>query len=117
MAEARRGTREASDVGPLGIAIGAGVVVGAIALAVTAPWGLLVLVPTPARAPNNAPAFAVRGPLLQTAPHDDLEAFLRAKRGRLESYGVDRASGRGHIPIERAMEEMVWKDRLAGAPG
>lgn len=35
----------------------------------------------------------------------DLQAFLREKRERLDSYGwVEREAGRIHIPIERAMQ-------------
>ena len=109
MAEAVR-SREASDVHPLGVAIGAGVVVLGVAIAVLAPWLELAHVAAPARAPNNAPVPRVAGPRLQTAPHLDLEAFLREKRGRLESYGLDAASGRAHVPIERAMQMLLARE-------
>ena len=44
-------------------------------------------------------------PRLQTAPIQDLKQLRELEQTQLEGYAwVDRASGKVHIPIERAME-------------
>ncbi|MDG2307206.1 MAG: hypothetical protein P8R42_21660 [Candidatus Binatia bacterium] len=44
-------------------------------------------------------------PRLQVNPDRDIAALRAAERERLDHYGwLDRATGRAHIPIERAME-------------
>ncbi|MDB6001019.1 MAG: hypothetical protein JWP52_2718 [Rhizobacter sp.] len=46
----------------------------------------------------------IEGATLESAPQQDLKAYLAAKRQRLESTGwVDREQGIAHIPIEAAM--------------
>ena len=53
-------------------------------------------------------------PELQTSPQEDLKAFRARQIARLHSYGwVDRDKGIVHIPIDRAMQELVQK----GIPG
>lgn len=53
-------------------------------------------------------------PLLQVDPRSDLAAFRNEESARLNSYGwVDRSKGVVHIPIARAMAEIVDK----GIPG
>lgn len=101
--------RERSDVSLAGIGAGLGVVLGGIAIAVLAPWLVLAEVQAPATAPNDAGPTRTAGPGLQTAGPFELQAFLREKRARLESRGVD-AQGRAHIPIEEAMGLLVDRD-------
>ena len=51
-------------------------------------------------APRQPPA-----PRLQEHPVADLEALRARENAQLQGYGwVDRANGRVHVPIERAME-------------
>lgn len=115
MAEVEVLRREASDLNPRGIAIGAAVVLGGIAIAVLAPWLVLAHVQAPARAPNDARPLRTPGPGLQTAGHLDLEAFLREKRSRLESSGVD-AQGHAHIAIGKAMDLLIARDAAGSRP-
>ena len=54
-------------------------------------------------APREPPA-----PRLQEHPIADLQALRARENAQLGSYGwVDQATGRVHIPIERAMEIMA----------
>jgi hypothetical protein len=54
-------------------------------------------------APREPPS-----PRLQEHPIEDLETLRARENARLHGYGwVDRAKGRVHIPIERAMELMA----------
>jgi len=47
-------------------------------------------------------------PRLQAHPRRDLAVLLERDRQRLESYGwVDRATGRVHVPAERAMQLLL----------
>jgi hypothetical protein len=51
-------------------------------------------------------------PRLQVYPREDLHEYLRAQQERLESYGwVSRPEGRVRIPIERAMEMVVEREK------
>ncbi|HEX6003025.1 MAG TPA: hypothetical protein VFZ14_03410 [Burkholderiales bacterium] len=57
--------------------------------------------------PNQPVPASDAAPALQSAPPPELQAYLREKQQRLESYGwIDRAAQRVHIPIERAMQLM-----------
>jgi hypothetical protein len=47
----------------------------------------------------------------ETDPEPDMAAFRREKMRRLESYGVDPATGRVHIPIERAMRMLAERGK------
>ena len=58
----------------------------------------------PARAPNDASKPAIARHAQATAPATELAAYRLEKLRRLESDGVDPATGAAHIPIERAME-------------
>jgi len=109
MAEPQALPRERSDLSVLGVSAGAGVVLAGIAIAVLVPWLVLANVQAPARAPNDARPPRTPGPGLQTAGPLELRAFLRGKRARLESSGVD-AEGHAHIAIEEAMGLMVARD-------
>ena len=62
--------------------------------------------PTPS--PNVSPVFHPPVPTLEINPERDLTTFRQREDAQLSSYGwVDRAAGTVHIPIERAMDQMV----------
>lgn len=92
-----------------GIAIGAGAVLLAVAMAVTV--GMLVerSVGSDATAQRDGVAPPVGdGPRLQATPGRDLEAFRAGKQRLLHEYAwVDRSHGVVRIPIERAMALLV----------
>jgi len=96
----------------LGIAV-AGIAVG-IAIALAVPWILIAHVSAPAGAPNDAVKPALPPPVQETAPLADIAGFRREKAHRLESAGVDPATGEAHIPIERAMRLLA--ERAGAAP-
>jgi hypothetical protein len=96
---------QAGDIALEGIAVGGGIIASGIAIAVVVPWLVIARLGTPASAPNDASRPAIeRGPVQETAPREDIAAFRRGKMRRLESDGIDPATGRPHISIERAME-------------
>ena len=68
------------DLRRLGVA--AGIVAGGIALAVTVPWAIVARAPSPANAPNNADKPRIAGPVQQTAPRLEREAYEREKGRR-----------------------------------
>jgi hypothetical protein len=72
--------------------------------------GLARLESPSARAPSDT---ARRGtPRLSSNPGDDIDAFERAKRVQLNSYGwVDRPHGIAHVPIDRAMQRLATQSR------
>jgi hypothetical protein len=114
MAEARDAPmHQAADLSLKGIGAGLGVIVVGIAIAVCVPWAVIALTGTPSSAPNDTTRPAIRPPVQETDPEPDMAAFRREKMRRLESSGVDPATGRVHIPIERAMQMLV--DREKGA--
>lgn len=105
MAEPREATlHEAATLSLRGIAVGGGVIVGGIALALAVPWLVIARTGVPDFAPNDAARPAIRGPVQETAPLEDIRAFRREKIRYLESDGIDPATGRPHISIEHAME-------------
>lgn len=65
------------DLRRLGVA--AGIVAGGIALAVTVPMAIVARAPSPANAPNNAVPPRIAGPVQQTAPGHEREAYEREK--------------------------------------
>ena len=73
-------TREPSTLDLRALAFATALVGGGIALAVIVPWGILAGVDTPAHAPNNAEPPKIAGPVQQTAPRLEREAFEREKR-------------------------------------
>lgn len=108
MAEAHEATlHEAATLSLRGIAAGAGVIVGGIALALAVPWLVIARVKVPDYAPNDAARPQIRGPIQETAPLEDIAAFRREKIRYLESDGVDPVSGRPHLSIEHAMEMLA----------
>jgi hypothetical protein len=51
-------------------------------------------------------------PRLQISPQDDLQELLRQENEILTTYGwVDRAKGTARIPIDRAMELFLEKEK------
>ena len=108
MAEAREpALHEAATLSLRGIAAGAGVIAAGIALALAVPWLVIDREKVPDNAPNDAARPAIRGPVQETAPLEDIGAFRREKTRYLESDGVDPGTGRPHISIERAMEMLA----------
>jgi hypothetical protein len=82
-----------------------------ILLALGVGWGLVALFPAgPAATSSPVPP----APRLQVDETADRAAIEGAAEARLEGYGwTDRAAGRAHIPIERAMAllaERGWPD-------
>jgi hypothetical protein len=97
---------EKSDLSLRGLGVGAAIIVGGIAASFGGAWLIASHVDAaPTGASQGAPP-QIAGAVLQSAPPQDLAAFLREKNARLESSGpVDQ--GHVHIPIERAMERLA----------
>jgi hypothetical protein len=93
-----------------GIGLGALLIVGAIALGITAAFFVLHVGTGGHATPENAvhdgrPPPIAGGVQLQPDPAQDVAAFRAEKRRLLSTYGwVDHAHGIAHIPIERAMD-------------
>jgi hypothetical protein len=116
MAEPREATlHEAATLSLRGIAVGGGVIVGGIALALAVPWLVIAKASLPDYAPNDAARPSIRGPVQETAPLGDIDAIRREKIRYLESDGIDPATGRPHISIERAMELLASRASTARA--
>ena len=83
---------------------GIAVTVVTIALAVRVAVSRLDI-PAPDGNPGGVQAAS---PALESAPQDDLQAFIQAKEKPLHQYAwVDRERGIVRIPIERAMQLLV----------
>lgn len=94
---------ERGDISARGLAAGAGIVLAGIAASLLLAWLVTARVAAPPTGPSGGEPPQIAGPVLQTAPRQDLSAFLREKNARLSSHGrVD--SEHTHIPIERAMQ-------------
>jgi hypothetical protein len=51
-------------------------------------------------------------PHLQVNPRSEFQEYLRTQRDALDSYGwVSRADGRVRIPIDRAMDMVIEKEK------
>jgi hypothetical protein len=99
---AAQGAARHSDISPRGLAIGAAIIAAGIAVSIGAAALIVRLSSAPATGPSGGEPPKVEGARLQTSAHQDLQAFLREKNGRLSSFGrVD--DEHLHIPIERAM--------------
>jgi hypothetical protein len=108
---------ERSEVNLRAIGVGVGTVAGGIAVALVAPWLFIAHGPAPANAPNDAVKPRLAAPVQETSPLAEIAAYRRGKMQRLESYGVDAATGEGHIPIERAMALVAAQSQRAGGGG
>lgn len=69
-------------------------------------------------APNTELNFRIAGPVLQSAPQPEREAFMRDKERWLQSFGwVDPVAGVAHIPIADAMRILAERGRLQPSQG
>lgn len=102
---------QAGDLSLAGIGAGVGVIVAGIVIAVAVPWSIVAISDTPAFAPNDAAMPKIAPPVQETVPERDMAAFRAGKMRRLESSGIDRETGRAHIPIEQAMRLLVERSR------
>jgi hypothetical protein len=109
MAETRDAVvHEAGGIALRGIAVGGGIIAAGIAIAVAVPWLVIGAVKTPPSAPGDAARPPIeRGPVQETAPMEGIAALRHGTMERLETDGVDPATGRAHISIEHAMEILV----------
>ena len=103
-----------SHVDIAAIAVGVGIMVGGIVLALVGSWAVSRFVPSPLEAPNDATRPAIAGAVQASAPPLDLQAFDREKAERLHGRGVDPRTGGPFIPIEEAMKAMAAGE--AGTP-
>ncbi len=86
------------DLSLRGLAIGAAMIVAGILASLAA--ARLFVRPVEITPPQH--------PMLQTAPRQDLAAFLREKNARLHSRGPIEGDPRHvHIPIEEAMRRLA----------
>jgi hypothetical protein len=93
---------ERSDISVRGIAIGVAIIVAGILISIGAAALVMMHVDAPATGASRGEPPKIDGARLQTAPREDLQAFLREKNQRLTGSGrVD--DEHVHIPIERAM--------------
>jgi len=100
---------ERSDISLRGLAVGAAIIAGGIALSLAAAALITAHVSAPATGPSAGEAPNVEGPVLQTAARGELASFMHEKQSRLASFGrVDERHV--HIPIERAMR-ILAKER------
>jgi hypothetical protein len=94
-----------NDISLRGIVIGLLIVLSGIAASLLFAWAVASWTDSPPQGANGARPPQIQGAMLQTAPHDALEEFLREKRARLENTGPD------HIPIEEAMRTLAERGR------
>jgi hypothetical protein len=93
---------ERSDISVRGVAIGVAIIAAGIVISLGGAMLIARQVDAPATGPSRGQPPQIEGPRLQTAAHQDLQAFLREKNERLSSTGrVDDTHV--HIPIEQAM--------------
>jgi hypothetical protein len=96
------------------IAVGIGIMVGGMILAVIGAYVVSLYVPSPRSAPNDAVRPKIAGPVQRTAPSMELDAFLKEKEARLHGRGIDPQTHGPFIPIEEAMKAMVDEARHGG---
>jgi hypothetical protein len=102
---ARHPRYEPRDVPPRGVVLGMLGLFGVIAVAALVVAGLFQLSPTAPPAPSKP---NVPPPRLESHEGEDRPALEAAAQAKLQCYGwTDRAAGKAHIPIERAMELQV----------
>ncbi|HYZ86338.1 MAG TPA: hypothetical protein VE621_18135 [Bryobacteraceae bacterium] len=89
--------------------IGTAVCVGILLLILGFYWRYLVAHDTePSISLWTGPRTLPSGPLLQPAPEEDLEGYLRRQRELLHTYGwSDPAKQTVHIPIEQAIDRLA----------
>ncbi len=108
---------EPRDLSPRRIAWLAGGLFAAILLSAAIIAGLFAAFPRPQPAPAAVaarPGTPLAEPRLEVKEGSGRPAIDQAARAHLQGYGwIDQASGRVHIPIERAMQLLVehgWPD-------
>jgi hypothetical protein len=107
MTSAHRSRYEPRDVDPRGVIYGVLGLFGLIAVAAFVVAGLFQLWPA---APPLPARPDVPAPRLESHEGEDRLALETAAQAKLQGYGwTDRAAGRAHIPIERAMELQVQR--------
>ena len=77
-------------------------------------WGIFVLfektTPQAQTSPVAAPPQLPPGPRVEEHPAEELKALHARENDLLNKYGwVDRKTGAVHIPIDKAMDEVVSK--------
>ena len=98
--------RETRDVSATFIALAFVLMVSGLAIVGLLCWWIFPRAPNPRLIPYPVPSYPP--PQLQAAPHEDLVRFERQELDRLNSVGwIDRAKGLVHIPIDRAMRDVV----------
>lgn len=120
--EARRKGFEPRDVPPRGVVYAALGLFAGIAVSAGFVAGLIALLPSLREPASPTSIEAARQgppePRLEISPPTDRMAVEAAARSRLDGYGwTDRAAGRAHIPIDRAMDILArrgWPDDDAG---
>lgn len=86
-----------------------GLLVAGLIVAAAALWGLFRVL---SEGPPLTEPVPIPKPRLQVAPARELEALRAAEDAVLNSYGwVDREAGIVRVPIERAMELLVERER------
>jgi hypothetical protein len=102
---------EKADVAPRPI-VATGIVLVLTILAVAgAAYGLLATWQARIAGPNAPLDFAIREPVLESAPQLDRARFDAEKRALVGGYAwVDRGRGIARIPVEAAMDLMVRRD-------
>jgi hypothetical protein len=102
---------EATDwpVGPVAL-----IYVGALVLLVISCLALIAAYPSALPDVGRTLRITPPGPLLQTDSEGDLRRFRAEEEKKLSTYyWIDKQKGVVHIPIERAMQDLV----KAGSPG
>jgi hypothetical protein len=94
---------ERTDVSLRGLLVGTAIVLAGIVASVIGAWLITARVAAPPTGPSRGEPPQIEGAALQTAPKQDLQAYLREKNGRLHGSGRVDAE-HVHIPIERAMQ-------------
>jgi hypothetical protein len=104
--------REPRDVSLVGIAVGAAIVLGGIALSVLAAALITAHVSAGATGASAGEAPKIEGPALQSAASEDLASFVREKHERLHSRGpIEGDASHVHIPIDEAMRILAKERR------
>jgi len=115
MNEDRDQVRTASmhDLSVLGVGLGAALILAGIVFALGLAWAMIDMRqawPSGANQPVPVPSERIRGPVLESAPARDRDAYEQDKRARLNAYGwSDRAQGRVHVPIALAMRLLAQR--------
>lgn len=105
MTTARHTRYEPRDIPARAAVFSVGGLFGLIAVAALVVAGLFQLWPA---APSAPPKPNVPAPRLESQEGQDRPAIDAAAQAKLKGYGwTDRAAGKAHIPIDRAMELQV----------